>query len=73
MKIVDPVCPKIEAQSKSINKRECPPKWDVEIGWIWYIVIMVVGAIFKDRWLIWIGATAYFFLWKSGFLNGGKK
>ena len=24
---------------------------------IWYIIIMVVGVLFYDRWLIWIGAT----------------
>ena len=24
---------------------------------IWYIIVMVAGAIFNDRWLIWIMAT----------------
>lgn len=38
---------------------------DVCIGLIWYIIIMIVGAIFNDRWLIWIGATICFFVWKS--------
>lgn len=28
---------------------------------IWYIIIMVVGAIFVDRWLIWIMASAIYF------------
>jgi hypothetical protein len=27
---------------------------------LWYIIIMVVGVIFYDRWLIWIGATIVF-------------
>ena len=52
-----------------IDNRECPAPWDVEIGWIWYIIIMVLGAIFKDRLLIWGTATAFFFLWKNGFMN----
>jgi len=55
------------------NKRQTPPAWDVEIGWIWYIIIMVVGTIFKDRITIWIFATVVFFLWKNGFFNGDKK
>lgn len=28
---------------------------------LWYIAIMVVGIIFKDRWLVWIIATLCFF------------
>ena len=27
---------------------------------LWYIIIMIVGVIFYDRWLIWIGATIIF-------------
>ena len=51
------------------NNHDCPPDWDVEIGWIWYIITMVVGVIFKDRILIWVFATAIFFLWRRGYLN----
>ncbi len=51
------------------TQQKCPPSWNVEIGWVWYIIIMVVGAIFKDRWLIWIAATAFFFAWKNGLLK----
>ena len=72
IEIVAPVYP----QKQEIlvgNNRDCPPSWDVEIGWVWYIIIIAVGTIFKDRLLIWGTATAIFFLWKSGFLNGGKK
>lgn len=50
----------------------CPTEGDVFIGWIWYIVIMVVGTIFNDRLMIWVFTSAVFFLWKNGFL-GGKK
>jgi hypothetical protein len=55
-----------------IPEREKPSPWNVEVAWIWYIVIMAIGLIFKDRWLIWGFTTAVFFLWKGGFL-GGKK
>jgi hypothetical protein len=51
----------------------CPPEGEIFIGWIWYISIMVVGSIFKDALLIWVFASAVFFLWKNGFLNGGNK
>ena len=46
-----------------------PPDESVFVGWIWYILIMVVGAIFKERLLIWVFATAVFFLWKNGFFS----
>lgn len=45
---------------------------DVSIGWVWYILIMAVGTIFKARVLIWIAATVIFFLWKYGHLNSKK-
>ena len=54
------------------RKKKCPPLWDVEIGWLWYIIIMTVGTLFNARWLVYIVATLYFFLWKNGKL-GGKK
>lgn len=50
-----------------------PPENEIFLGWVWYIVIMLIGVIFNDRWLIWIFATVIFFLWKNGYLNGGKK
>lgn len=42
---------------------------------LWYIIIMVVGVIFYDRWLIWIGATIIFVTTTpevKQFLKGGK-
>lgn len=71
--IIEPVYPNLKKTSEPANQRECPPSWDVEIGWIWYIIIMVVGSIFRDRWMLWIFATAYFFLWKNGLFGGNKK
>ena len=73
VEIIDPVYPNLEARSTPANQRECPPSWEVEIGWIWYIIIMIVSSIFKERFMAWAFATAVFFLWKNGFLNGGKK
>lgn len=51
----------------------CPSEDAIFVGWVWYILIMLVGVIFNERLLIWVFATAVFFLWKNGFLNGGKK
>ena len=34
-------------------------------GLLWYIAIMLIGAIFKDRFFIWIISTIVFFSWKS--------
>lgn len=71
--IIEPVYPNLQLITTSTNQREKPPSWDVEVAWIWYIVIMAVAVIFKDRWLIWGFVSAVFFLWKGGFLKGGKK
>lgn len=78
-KIVEPVYPDLQPTETYTNggfgmpSRNKPPSWEVEIGWIWYIAIMLVLIIFKDRWLGWTAATVIFFGWKNGFLNGGKK
>ena len=71
VKIIEPV--EVVLQPTNANDRKRPPSWEIENGWIWYILIMLVGSIFNARWLIWIVATIYFFSWKNGFLNGGKK
>lgn len=74
VEIIEPVYPDLHCVvTTKTTERDKPPSWDVEVGWIWYVVIMLVGTIFKDRFLIWGFATAVFFLWKNGFLNGGKK
>ena len=70
VEVVKPVYPQDLVQIP--DNRNMPAPWDVEIGWIWYIIVMVVGTIFQDRLLIWVFATAVFFLWKNGKL-GGKK
>ena len=68
--IIEPVY-YVPKPSKPI--RRCPSDWDVETGWVWYILVMGVGTIFNDRLLIWIIASLVFFGWKNGFLNGGNK
>lgn len=79
LEIVMPVKPNLQPTETYTNggfgmpSRNKPPSWDVEIGWIWYIVIMLVLTIFKARLLGWAAATVIFFVWKNGFLNGGKK
>ena len=65
--IIDPI--EVNLQPISVDNKDCPPDWDVEIGWIWYILIMVVGTIFNARLLIWIVATVVFFSWKKGFFR----
>lgn len=74
IEILEPVYADLsEYCPKDSNGRECPPDHEVEIGWVWYILIMLVGLLFKEALLIWFMATAIFLLWKKGFLNGGKK
>ena len=74
LEIVIPVRPNLEQANTTTVKgglpeKETPPSWDIEVGWIWYIAIMLIATIFKDRVLIWAFATIVFFLWKKGFLK----
>ena len=70
--IIEPVY-YMEPQSKKVYGGPLPSDDDLFVGWVWYIVIMLVGTIFRDRLTIWVFATAIFFLWKNGFFNGGSK
>lgn len=54
---------------RGIQGGPCPPEDQIFVGWIWYIAIMVIGALFKEALLIWVIASAVFFLWKNGFFN----
>lgn len=71
VEIIEPVyyIPKPQTSDRNYNR---PDPWDVEVGWIWYIIIMVVGTIFNSRLLIWVAATTIFFSWKSGRFGGNK-
>ena len=74
LEIIVPVKPSLQqlemsCKSGGFPDRDRPPSWDIEVAWIWYIVIMVVAVIFKDRFMIWTFVSAIFFLWKNGFLN----
>ncbi|MBQ9083958.1 MAG: hypothetical protein IJY28_10785 [Clostridia bacterium] len=73
LEIIEPVYytgPVPEPYNPNIN----PPGYeDSFVGTVWYIVIMVVGVIFKDRWLIWIFATIFYFLWQAGIMGGNKR
>lgn len=73
IKILEPIyyIEKEESKGKpcSIWTRTGSGSWnshdDVFIGLVIYILVMIVGAIFNVRWLIWIAATAIFFGWKA--------
>ena len=78
LEIVVPVKPNLQPTEESsggfgLPERDKPPSWDIEVAWIWYIVIMAVATIFKDRLMIWAFTSAVFFLWKNGFLRNKKK
>lgn len=69
VQIITPVYYKEEPKQIPTNNRNYPSEDSIFIGWILYILIMVVGTIFNERLMIWIFATAYFFLWKNGFMG----
>lgn len=78
LEIIVPVKPNVQKTEEpsggyGLPERDKPPSWDIDVAWIWYIVIMAVATIFKDRLMIWTFVSAVFFLWKNGFLNNKKK
>lgn len=74
LEIVRPVHPNLTpVMSTQTDHNKKPPSWDVEVAWIWYIVIMLVTVIFKDRIGLWILESLIFFGWKEGSFKGGKK
>ncbi len=70
IEIIEPVY--YEEKPQEIDNRVYPSMGDIDIGWVWYILVMIVGVIFNARLLIWIVATVVFFSWKNGLFNGGK-
>lgn len=73
VEIIEPVYykepPIDESKKANILVRTGSGSWDshddVFHGLLLYIVVMIGGIIFKDRWLIWIMATIIFFGWKA--------
>lgn len=45
------------------NIRGYPSKGEVQMGWVWYIVIMLLLTIFKDRIYGWCFTTLFFWMW----------
>ena len=51
----------MEMKKKYLKDSQIP---GLVIGWILYIVIMLILVIFNDRILGWIAASVYFFTWR---------
>lgn len=56
-------------QPPNIFFRTGSGSWDAHnevcVGFVWYIAVMLLAVIFKDRLAIWALATIVYFLWKS--------
>ena len=74
LEIVKPVYPNLMlTTSIQTDNRDKPSFWNIEVAWVWYIAIMVVTVIFKERIGLWILESVVFFGWKEGIFKGGKK
>ena len=38
-------------------------------GWAWYVALMLLFSIFKDRWVLYFFTTLYFFAWRRKKIN----
>lgn len=71
IEIIKPVYYEEQAltEAQNIFLRTGSGSWDshneVCVGFIWYIIVMLVAVIFKDRLTIWAFATIVYFIWKS--------
>ena len=63
LEIVEPVevFPKIN--STPYCTQGYPSQGEVQMGWVWYIVIMLLLTIFEDRILGWCCTTFFFWMW----------
>ena len=52
---------KEELERRERMKHQPPQVYEPPIGFIIYLIVMAVGAVFVDRWLIWIAATLIYF------------
>lgn len=74
LEVIEPIKPNLQLTTSTggnggVPNREKPPSWEVEVAWIWYIVIMFILMFFKARLLGWVATTLIFFGWKNGFFN----
>lgn len=54
----------IQKEKEELERRknpQPPQMYNDPTGLIIYILVMIVGVIFVDRWLIWIAATIIYF------------
>lgn len=51
----------MEMKKKYLKDSQMP---ELVVGWILYIVIMLILIIFNDRIIGWIAASVYFFTWR---------
>jgi hypothetical protein len=77
LEVIEPIKPNLQLTTSTggnggVPNRDKPPSWDVEVAWIWYIVIMFILTFFQARWLGWIATTIIFFGWKNGHFNNKK-
>lgn len=61
--------PNVDPCAKPIEYEKDSENGEVKFGWIVYILVMLGLFIFKDRWLGWIAASAYFFWWRKNKLQ----
>lgn len=78
LEIIKPVKPNLQQIETPTGKDafrdgEKPPSWKVEVAWIWYIAIMAITVIFKERIGLWILESVVFFGWKNGIFKKSKK
>lgn len=52
-------------KSNTYKKKSDAHVDDTFIGWMWYITMMIVLAIFKHRILGWVALTIVFLVWRS--------
>ena len=57
------------SKQQNIFFRTGSGSWDAHnkvcIGFVWYVLVMFLAIIFKDRLIIWVIATIVYFLWKA--------
>lgn len=73
VEIIEPVFYDESSKKRSVNNQSNPSDMTIETAFLFYVIIMVVGTIFKIKWVIWILTTIGFVIWRAWFFIKKKR
>ncbi len=73
VEIIEPVFYDEKNQKKSEKFQNDNSDMTIETAFLFYVIIMVVGTVFKIKWVVWVLTTIGFAIWRAWFLLKKKR